>query len=193
MARTLPGAACLRRSLARPTRLGRPGWRCAPLRPRWAARRPCARPGRSRCGRGGGAAVALRDHQHVLAQRRQVPAAQRAAVGGRLAVLGPADLPPARVGAPCAIGTRMPPSAWTARYIRRRGASRPAHPGRDRPAPDHRHPAPAAGRLSQPPDRLPERLRAGLPRPDRRGDHRSLDGASQRGRSSPWRSATSCW
>jgi hypothetical protein len=42
--------------------------------------------------------VALGEQQHVLAQRGQVPAAQRAAVGGRLEVLGRAEGPPARLG-----------------------------------------------------------------------------------------------
>jgi hypothetical protein len=42
-------------------------------------------------------AVALGKHQHVRAERREVLAAQRAPVGGRLAILGGADLPPAGV------------------------------------------------------------------------------------------------
>src|SRR5437763_6166162 len=43
------------------------------------------------------AAVALREHQHVLRERRQVAAAHRAAVGRGLQVRGPADVPPARL------------------------------------------------------------------------------------------------
>jgi hypothetical protein len=38
--------------------------------------------------------VALGGDQHVLAERREVPAAERAAVGRRLAILGPASRPP---------------------------------------------------------------------------------------------------
>src|ERR1700761_4781256 len=42
--------------------------------------------------------VALREQQHVLAQRRQETAAERTAVRRRLAVLGSADLPPPGCG-----------------------------------------------------------------------------------------------
>jgi hypothetical protein len=44
------------------------------------------------------AAVALREQEHVLAERRQVAPAQWAAIRGRLEVLGAAHGPPARLG-----------------------------------------------------------------------------------------------
>jgi hypothetical protein len=40
--------------------------------------------------------IALGEQEHVLAESRQVLAAQRAPIGGGLEVLSPADLPPAR-------------------------------------------------------------------------------------------------
>jgi hypothetical protein len=44
------------------------------------------------------ASVALGEQQHVVAEGRQVAAAQRASVCGRLEILGAAHRPPARLG-----------------------------------------------------------------------------------------------
>src|SRR5947209_18486762 len=60
------------------------------------------------------AAVTLRNDQHVLAQGGEIAAAQRAAVRGWLAVLGPPERPPpGSCQLPRGHGARIaPPPAW---------------------------------------------------------------------------------
>jgi hypothetical protein len=58
--------------------------------------------------------IAFGDDQHVLAQRRQVASAQRAAIRRRLEVLGPANHPP---GGPCVAHASKHVTAAAARAI----------------------------------------------------------------------------
>ena len=119
---------------------------------------------RSRCGRGGGGSESPSgSEQHVLAERRQVVAAERAAVRRGLAVLRPAYRPPAGSRAASPLSTRM--------ASRRDRYRRAPMEHREEPivVETERYritgiAAVAARRLSQPPDRLPERLRAHVPR-----------------------------
>ena len=87
--------ACASRDPCERRRLGAAAF--AATRHESAACRPSEPRARTRCARGAAARVTLGHDQHVLAERRQVAAAERTAVGRRLAVLRAAHGPPARV------------------------------------------------------------------------------------------------
>ncbi len=112
------------------------------------------------------ARVALRRDQHVLAQRREMLAAQRAAIGHGFDVLGPADGVPLRVEHPWKDRTARRSPA----IVRLCGATRRTHHRRDESAPNRGRPPAPQGRLPESADRLPERIRASVPAAHRRRD-----------------------